>query len=65
MEGNRIRIGLDWSWYEAGDFLIEPEDLDFGVWQLWQGKEHIHTGTLQECKRKAEQLTTPPLERRK
>lgn len=48
--------GMGWSYHKSGNFVIEPEDLDFDHWLLWQDKTLVKEGGLEELKTHAATL---------
>lgn len=58
-------MGLEWIERDQGDFstfehggrlTLEPEDLDFDEWSLWDGTRCVFEGTRSECEEKAEAI---------
>lgn len=47
----------EWSKFVAADrFTLEPDDLDFDEWSLFDGAVHVMDGTRAECEAMAETL---------
>ena len=42
---------------DNGRLTLEPEDLDFDEWSLWNGTGHVMDGTRAECEAAAAALT--------
>mgnify|MGYP000613269180 CR=1 FL=1 len=52
---NWQKVKMDgWHKFICGDFILEPEDLDFGIWELWHQAQKIKVASLAECKSHAE-----------
>lgn len=49
----------DFSTFEAaGRFTLEPEDLDFDEWSLWDGTSHVMDGSREQCEARANELSS-------